>query len=45
MIKRELPQPNFEEALKFSIKGNYDPATKTQFTQKTLPELKKLLAS
>jgi len=45
VIKRELPQPNFEETLKFSIKGNYDSATKTLFTQNTLPELKRLLAS
>ena len=43
MIKRELPQPNFEAALKFYVKGDYDPATKQQFTQKTLPEMKKLL--
>ena len=43
MIKRELPQPNFEAALKFYVKGDYDPATKQQFNQKTLPEMKKLL--
>lgn len=43
MIKRELPQPNFETALKFYVKGEYDPATKQQFVQKTLPEMKKLL--
>ena len=43
MIRRDVPKENFEVAMSFLVKGNYDVKTREQWNKKTFPNLVEFL--